>query len=33
MGVDRIVVSLPLNADTDTLTRFIERIAKTMMKK
>jgi probable F420-dependent oxidoreductase len=33
MGVDRIVVSLPLNADADTLTRFIERIAKTMMKK
>jgi probable F420-dependent oxidoreductase len=33
MGVDRIVVSLPPNADADTLTRFIERIARTMMKK
>ncbi len=33
LGVDRIVVSLPPNADADTLTRFIERIARTMMKK
>jgi probable F420-dependent oxidoreductase len=33
MGVDRVVVSLPLNADADTLTRFIERIAKMMIKK